>query len=588
MTAAMQERLSAAVHEMTADWDENAKSELAARLNALRARKASIRRLDGPLGLLLRLNPTWHSSPALKLISDEMEYAITHPGSWLLVSMPPQEGKSRLARHAVVRALQHNPGCRIAIASYQERLARKIGEAARNIIATRGEAAGPLDILGIGVARGSAAKGDWTVAGHEGGVLSVGVGSGITGNAVDLLLVDDPLKGRQQADSELIRDALHDWWDNDADTRLGPQSSVIIIQTRWHEDDLIGRLTREDEDDPYAIEFGAALPDRALRVVNIPARSDGVTLDSLAGVPGARTKDGWLVSVRGDRSPKWARLAKTRPRVWASLYQGRPAPLEGGVFQSSWFDTWRLDQAPAGCLPPTVVVDPADNEGDGDEAGIILATAHPESGKVYILDDLSAPMTVARWARVALLTCARREAPSLAYEKSLSQLPKRIREAWTILRQQATALHRTKGDQAAARARLSRADDSSEARQQVATALIEIAGDVDKILAIPEAGPRLRPVIAKGAKQLRMQLAAPMFETGRAVLVGRFPQLEHTASIWQPGQDSPDRVDAMVHAVNLLAGGSAGSLSRTSERVPTSSTGMRSRPSTRLTRSTRR
>lgn len=346
-------------------------------------------------------------------------------------------------------------------------------------------------------------------------------------------------------------------------------NGLVSHNTRWAEDDLAGRLA------------GEGWP-----VVNIPAQADGQTPDALGRATGE-----WLVSARGTTVEDWVKTRRdVGERTWASLYQGRPAPLAGGVFQKSWFDTWRVTEAPPGCLPPTVIVDPADNEGDGDEAGIILATAHPETGKVYLLDDLSAPMTVARWARVALLTCARRGAPSLAYEKSLSQLPKRIREAWTILRQQATALHRTHGDQVAALARLSRADDSAEAVEQTAVALAEIGGDVDAVLAIPEAGPRLRPIVARGSKQLRMQLAAPMFETGRAVVVGRLAQVEHQLTTWSPGMDSPDRADAVIHSVNLLSGGSVGSLGRADDRVPTTSTGLRNRSTSnaRITRSTRR
>lgn len=375
------------------------------------------------------------------------------------------------------------------------------------------------------------------------------------------LIIDDPLRDQKEADSPTVRAAMHEWWESVARTRLAPGAPVIVVQTRWVEDDLAGRRAAE-----------------GWPLVNIPALADGHTPDALDRPVGE-----FLTSTRGRTSEDWVSIRRdVGERTWAALYQGRPAPLAGGVFQTSWFDTWRVDQAPAGCLPPTVVVDPADNEGDGDEAGIILATTHPESGKVYLLDDLSAPMTVARWARVALLTCARREAPTLAYEKSLSQLPKRIREAWTILRQQAVALRKAKGDQAAALARLSRPDDSAEARESIAAALAEIAGDVGAVLAFPDAGPRLRPIVARGSKQLRMQLAAPMFETGRAVIVGRLPALEHQAAVWAPGQDSPDRVDAATHAVLSLAGQAGAQLGRSTGRVPTSSTG-RTRTPTRST-----
>lgn len=486
-----------------------------------------------------------------------------------------------LVRNAVIRALQRRPGSRNVIASYALDLARTSGRAIRGTIDQFGTGARdpgsalPLpDRLGIQVSADHAAAADWTLRGSGGGLYCVGVGGGLTGRPIDgTLFVDDPVKGRAEADSAAFQTATREWWQAVSETRLAPEASVVIVMTRWSEHDLVGWLLDGDTADEW-------------RVVNIPALADGQTEDALHRPVGE-----WMVSARGRTPADWEQKRKrVGETTFASLYQGRPAPLAGGVFKPAWFDTWRVDHAPPGCLPPTVVVDPADNEGDGDEAGIIVATTHPESGKVYLLDDLSAPMTVARWARVALLTCARREAPSLAYEKSLSQLPRRIREAWAGLRQQAVALHRAKGDEVAALARLSRADDSAEAREQTAAALAEIAGDVEKVLAIPESGPRLRPIVARGSKQLRMQLAAPMFETGRAVIVGRLAVFEHQAAVWSPGQDSPDRVDAGVHAVQLLAGGAVTSLGRSDERVPTRSTGSRPGPggAQRIARSVRR
>jgi hypothetical protein len=515
-----------------------------------------------PLDLAARFDRRTVRTPALKLISDRIAAATTTRDGRLVLSMPPQEGKSVLARWAVLWLLAQNPQRRIVIASYATSLARTSGRVVRSLVESYGSR------LGLAVDTSHADASDWQLEGRDGGVRAVGVGAGLTGQPADVLLVDDPVKGQKEADSDTIRGALHEWWSAVALTRLAPGAPVVIIQTRWHEDDLAGRMQTE-----------------GWPVLNIPALADGQTPDAL----GRRVGD-WLVSARGRTQEDWvAKRKAVGERTFAALYQGRPAPLEGGVFQRAWFDTWRVSEAPAGCLPPTVVVDPADNEGDGDEAGIILATSHAETGRVYILDDLSAAMTVARWARLALLTCVRRSAPSLAYEKSLSQLPKRIREAWAQLHREALALHRTGGDLLAAVERLARRDDSPEARDHIAAGLAEIADDVDDILAFGTAGPRLRPIVARGSKQLRMQLAAPAFETGRAVMVGHHRVVEHQATTWQPGQDSPDRVDALVHAVQLLGtpGGAPG-LGRATDRVPTNSTGIRDRGSSRLTRSTRR
>jgi hypothetical protein len=551
----------ASVAELTAGMSLEQKAALAGRVRAQAARLRTIRECPTPLDLACRYDPTYVRTPALELVARRLVETIRTRDGRLIISVGPQQGKSNLLRWAIVWALVDNPDRRVVFASYAAGLARTSGRVVRGLIETHGHD------IGLSVSRVHADAADWELDGHKGGMFSTGRGS-MTGRPSDWTLVDDPLRDQQEADSPVVLGALHDWWDTVARTRLAPGAPAVVVQTRWVEDDLAGRLASQ-----------------GWPVLNIPALADGHTPDALGRPAGE-----WLVSARGTTPADWEKTRKdVGERAWAALYQGRPAPLEGGVFKKAWFETWRVVDAPPGCLPPVVVVDPADNEGTGDEAGIILAAAHPESGKVYIVDDLSAPMTVARWARLALLTCARRSAPALAYEKSLSQLPKRIREAWQILRQQAVALHKTKGDHVAALGRLTRPDDSLEAREQIAAALAEITDDVADVLAMGEFGPSLRPIVARGTKTLRMQLVAPAFETGRAVMVGHHAALEHQAVTWAVGQDSPDRVDALCHAVQALSGGQAASLSRsTGDRVPTSSTSLRNRSSSRITRSTKR
>jgi hypothetical protein len=530
--------------------------------NLARRRAVLLAQCPTPLDLAARFDRRTVRTPALELIARRVVGAATTRDGRLVLSLPPQEGKSSTLRWAVLWLLAHDPELRIVVASYAASLARTSGRIVRSLIESYGRD------LGLRVDRSHADASDWQLAGHAGGLRAVGVGGGLTGQPADVLVVDDPLKGQKEADSSTIRDSLHEWWSSVALTRLAPGAPVIVVQTRWHEDDLAGRMEVE-----------------GWPVVNIPALADGKTPDALARPAGE-----WLVSARGRSVADWeAKRKAVGERTFAALYQGRPAPLEGGVFQRAWFDTWRVAELPAGCLPPTVVVDPADNEGDGDEAGIIVATAHPTTGRVFILDDLSAAMTVARWARVALLTCVRRDAPTLAYEQSLSQLPKRIRQAWATLYREAKALRHTGGDVPAAVERLSRPDDSPEAREEIEAALTEIASDVDAILALPSSGPRLVAIVARGSKQQRMILAAPMFETGRAVMVGRHPKVEHQLTTWQPGQDSPDRADAVIHAAQLLdATPAPAGVGRATDRVPTNSTSTRNRGSSRITRSTRR
>jgi len=384
--------------------------------------------------------------------------------------------------------------------------------------------------------------------------------------------VDDPIKDQQAAESEAVMGTLNDWWQSVALTRLAPGTWVIVIQTRWTEWDLAGRLTEE-----------------GWPTVNIPALADGHAPDALNRPVGQ-----WLESVLGRTPADWEqRKEELGERVFAALCQGMPSPPGGGIFLREWFDRDRVAERPAGGLPPVVVVDPADNTGGGDEAGIIVASTDAAGHRIFLGPDYSATMTTARWVRVALLAVVRHEAAAMAYERSLSGLDRSVRDGWSQQRKQALVLRRLGADGdttdldviEAAVAELTHAEDPDTTRQTVSTELLELWPLVDAVLSYPDTGPAIRVIHAKGSKQLRAQLAAPLYENRRVSHVGRLVKLEHQMAVWQPTQDSPDRLDAAVHAILLLSGAAPASLGRTTDRLPTRSTQNRQ---SRLTRSTRR
>lgn len=556
--------MSVSVAELTAGMSMEQRAALAGRVRARTARLRTIRQCPTPADLAESLDKTFVRTPAVDLVSEKLVRTARTRDGRLVLSVPPQELKTTSLRWLCLWLLIDDPDRRIVFASYAAGLARTSGRIIRSLVETFGEE------VGLSLDRSHADASDWQIEGHLGGLLSVGVGSSLTGRPSDVMIIDDPLRNQKDAMSGAVLPALHEWWESVARTRLAPGAPVVVVQTRWVEDDLAGRLS------------GQGWP-----AVNIPAQADGHTADALNRPAGE-----YLQSTRGRTPADWAKIrADVGERTWAALYQGRPAPLEGGVFKADWFDLWRVHELPPGCLPPVVVVDPADNPGSGDEAGIMVGAAHPASGKGYIVDDLSGPMTVGKWTRLALLTCVRRHAPTLAFEKSLSQLTTRIREAWATLHQQAAALHAAGGNLDAAVTRLSRADDSSDIRDRLVHEVTELLDDYEAILAVGRAGPRIKPLIAKGSKTARMLLVAPAFETGRVAMVGRHSQAEYQAQTWQEGQDSPDRVDTMVHLAALLTGISGvASLGTTEERIPTRSTGRRT-PTTggaRIGRSTGR
>jgi predicted phage terminase large subunit-like protein len=263
-------------------------------------------------------------TPALQLLDEQLVEVAEARVDRLMWFMPPQEGKSqRVSRWFPLWMLLRNPDLRIAIASYELGTARRWGRAIRNEIKAHPD-------LGLKVKADTAAAHEWELDGHTGGVYCAGVGGALTGRPVDLMIIDDPVKGRAEADSETYREDAKEWWRETVNARLGEHTPVVVVMTRWHEDDLAGWLLAEYPEDWH--------------VVNIPALADHDPakgeLDPLGREPGE-----WLESARGRSTAGWEKRRKNfGARGFTALCQGRPAPAEGGLLKRAW---WRYDDAPA-------------------------------------------------------------------------------------------------------------------------------------------------------------------------------------------------------------------------------------------------
>ena len=268
--------------------------------------------------LASHLDPDMVQTPALDLIDAALQELLNTPDGRLIISMPPQEGKSRrVARDFPVDTLMRRPNTRIVTASYGQSLANRNGRAIRNIISTHPE-------LGLRIAADNGAVSDWTLMSQsgaplDGGVLSVGIGAGLTGRPADLLIIDDPIKDRKEADSEVYRDSVWDWWTDAASTRLAPGAPVVLILTRWHQDDLAGRLTSAEDGHLW-------------KVLNIPAEAFQED-DPLGRAPGV-----FMESARRRTTEQWEAIKiRVGSRTWASLYQGTPSAVEGDTFKRTWW-----------------------------------------------------------------------------------------------------------------------------------------------------------------------------------------------------------------------------------------------------------
>lgn len=427
----------------------------------------------------------------------------------VLITMPPRHGKSRrAARWAPLWYLARHPNHRVMVASYSADLADDHGRWIRDAI----NAYGPQ--LGIALHAGSKAANRFDLADPEtgerleGGLVTAGVGGGLTGKGAHLALVDDPIKDDADAQSPTMRKRLWEWWTSVLLTRIEPGGSVIVIQTRWHEDDLAGRILAGDDADDWTI-------------LDLPAIADSEA-DPLGREIGRPL---WPVRY-GLKA-----LAKIRrsvgERVWWSLFQQKPRPMSGGVWKQDWIDDNRISTAVLRSIDLdriVIAVDPAGGDSSvNDEVGITAAGSafveslgahhsHPEMrDEFYVLDDKSASLGADQWGIVACQLAIDWQADAIVVESNFG------------------------GDMTA---------------QVITQAWQELArkGMTGRMLM-----PRLIPVNAKQGKRLRAEPIAQLYGQGRVHHVGQFTKLEGQMVTWMPGMDSPDRMDSAVHALTELA-----------------------------------
>lgn len=250
----------------------------------------------------------WYPAEHLVRLSSLLMDVATCKLKHLIICMPPRHGKSELtSKYFPAWFLGHNPDKRVILTGYEADFAAQWGYKARNIMSEYGPS-----LFGLTISGNSSARDRWDLEGHTGGMNTAGVGGAITGKGSHLLLIDDPIKNAEEANSKTYRDKTYDWYISTAYTRLEPGGAVVLIQTRWHEDDLAGRLLREE-------------PDK-WTVLNLPAIAEDN--DPLGRQPGEplfpkRYDVPALMDIKRTIGSYW----------WNALYQQRPTAQEGSIFK---------------------------------------------------------------------------------------------------------------------------------------------------------------------------------------------------------------------------------------------------------------
>jgi predicted phage terminase large subunit-like protein len=301
-------------------------------------------------------------APLHQQIIEQLERIESGAIDRLMIFVPPRHGKSLISSELFPAwYLGKHPDRSVIAASYGSELATDFGRKVRNHMAS------PVFravFPGASISTDSAAAHRFNLM-AGGAYYAVGAGGALTGRGADLLLIDDPVKNREDADSATYRRNLHDWYESVAYTRLQPGGVVVVIQTRWHQDDLAGWLLSEHAGESWTVVSLPALaePDDAL------GREEGAAL--------------WPAKFP---VPTLNRIREAiGSAAWASLYQQRPVPATGAIFQRAW---WRFYTAAS--LPPKfeqiiLSLDTAFKTNSSSDYSVALVLGVGDTG-YYVLD----------------------------------------------------------------------------------------------------------------------------------------------------------------------------------------------------------
>lgn len=286
----------------------------------------------------------------LEYIQSQLERVTRGEVRRLMLFVPPRHGKSEMVtvRYPVWR-MKQDPSLRVVVGAYSQTLANRFSRKSRRIAKEQ---------LALDTER--RAVEEWET--EAGGTFrAVGVGAGITGQGGHLIIIDDPVKNREEANSETYREKVWQWYTDDLYTRLEPDATIILIMTRWHEDDLAGRILASDDGDQWT-------------VVSLPAEAE-------EGDPLGRPIGAALCPERYDLTAL-SGIKRVLGHSYYALYQQRPTPPEGGMFKRHWFDI--VDAAPREA-ERVRAWDRAATEGGGDYT-VGLLMAKDKQGQYYVED----------------------------------------------------------------------------------------------------------------------------------------------------------------------------------------------------------
>lgn len=308
----------------------------------------------------------WHH----EVVAERLDAILLGTCRRLMILEPPQNGKSeQVSRRFPAFALGRKPNLRIIACSYGDSLAQNMSRDVQKILDSESyRTLFPGTRLSQGRDEAKRTQGQFDVVGHLGYYIAAGVGGSITGKTADIGIVDDPIKNREEAESEVYRDKIWDWYTSAFMTRqFGSEGAIIVCLTRWHEDDLAGRLLRIAAENPDADQWD---------VISLPAIAEVADEHRQVGEA--------LWPSKYPLSELRRRRAGMGEYDWSALYQQQPAPSGGGLFKEEWFAGKFVDAAPV-IARRARGWDTASTENGGDyTCGVKIA----EVGGIFYVEDV--------------------------------------------------------------------------------------------------------------------------------------------------------------------------------------------------------
>lgn len=264
----------------------------------------------------------------VEIMDRAIQDAIDNGGRLVLAASVRHSKSETASKWTPARFLGANPDKRVILAGHEAGFAARWGRAARDILTEYGP-----EVFGVTVARSSQAANRWDIDGHDGGMLTVGVGGSPIGRGADLMIIDDPVKSYADAMSPLVRERVKEWWTGTMASRVEPGGAVILIMARWHEDDLAGFLLREDPE--------------AWRELRLPAICDDPANDPMGRQLGEPLwPERWPLE---DLKQRHREVSLTLGEVvWLAQFQQRPTPPGGGMFPERQWRFMSVTEVPDG------------------------------------------------------------------------------------------------------------------------------------------------------------------------------------------------------------------------------------------------